>query len=143
MFLLSLFCFSYFYSVTISFARMIEQVLLIQVIFRKKENKIAYLRCRKRSISSITSIDQQLSACKVEPRGPKWVGFKMTATFIFPFKAFGNNLKLWSCDELRKLKAPSHCSRTTLSFHGCLLKTFHRSSGLCREGRHALYVLIF
>lgn len=23
---------------------------------------------------------------------PNWVGFKINATFIFPFKAFGNNL---------------------------------------------------
>lgn len=50
---------------------------------KKKENKIAYLRCRKRSISSITSIDQHV---KLNPGVRSGLGSKLLQHSSFPSK---------------------------------------------------------
>lgn len=97
----------------------------------KTKTKHFFKKCRKRSILSSTSTYQQhFTACKIEPSDTNSVGFKITATFIFPFKAFGTNNK----------------KKTTLYFYGCLLKSFPwlwKALGFCHEEGSALDILYF
>lgn len=106
-----------------SFAGMIKCVLFIQVIFKKekKNNKVAYLRCRKRSLLSTTSIDQHLQHIKLNPGVQTGLGSKLLQHSSFPSKPLVTTCNCGASDKLREPKAPSHCSRTILSYHGCLL----------------------
>lgn len=87
---------------SIVFPAILQRLLAPFEWFLQKEETIpknASLRCRKRSIWSTASTEQQPTARHVEPWAPKvGSGSKLMQTFIFPFKAFGRNMwvrSLW------------------------------------------------
>lgn len=84
---LSLFCFSSLYAFRMSLLIWLHEFLFIQVIFKhEKNNKVAYSRCRKRSILSTTSIDQHLQHIKLNPGVQTGLGSKLLQHSSFPSK---------------------------------------------------------
>lgn len=79
-------------------------------LFIQVKKEVAKLRCKKKGpYQAQHPLIDDLTAHKVEPSGTKSAGFKVMATFIFPFKAFGNDYQ----DTLHTFMAASLQTNTS------------------------------